>query len=45
MKILPGATPGTQGYPKGVKCTICAHSGLHVGTIFDEHANTFELLT
>ena len=45
MKILPGATPGTQGYPKGVKCTILGHSGLHFGTFFDENANKFELFT
>ena len=32
-KILTGATPGAQGYPKGVKCTIWGHSGVYFVTI------------
>ena len=38
-KILPEATPDAQGYPKGVKCTISGHPGVHFGTILDENAN------
>ena len=38
-KILPEATPDAQGYPKGVKCTISGHPGVHFGTILDKNAN------